>query len=54
MRLLYCEDGDVRLTEDMRGELPPYAVLSHRWYAHNDEVSFYDITNAVGEKLETR
>ncbi|KAK5157600.1 hypothetical protein LTS14_004365, partial [Recurvomyces mirabilis] len=46
MRLLQCdEDGGYRLTEDLaEDDLPPYAILSHRWLTETDEPTFEDLT----------
>ncbi|KAK5682876.1 hypothetical protein LTR17_027328, partial [Elasticomyces elasticus] len=54
MRLLQCnEDGGFRLTEDLaEDDLPPYAILSHRWLATSDEPTFEDLSNKrAREKL---
>jgi len=43
MRLLErCEDGEIQLVSfDNDGDIPQYAILSHRW--GRDEVLFQDI-----------
>ncbi|KAK3614744.1 hypothetical protein LTR22_027677 [Elasticomyces elasticus] len=54
MRLLQCnEDGGFRLTEDLaEDDLPPYAILSHRWLAASEEPTFEDLSNnCAQEKL---
>jgi hypothetical protein len=50
MRLLEIEDnGDLRLVEYMdEKEIPPYAILSHRWGADNEEVTLRDILEGTG------
>lgn len=32
------------MTEDLLDEIPPYAILSHRWGKDHEEVSFTDLT----------
>lgn len=51
MRLLeILQNGDVRLTDDLpEAALPPYAILSHRWGAASEEVSFADMRAASGQ-----
>ncbi|KAK3617365.1 hypothetical protein LTR56_025331 [Elasticomyces elasticus] len=54
MRLLQCdEDGGFCLIEDLtEDDLPPYAMLSHRWLAASDEPTFDDLShNRSQEKL---
>jgi hypothetical protein len=51
MRLLK-RDGtdDVSLTEDLiDDDIPPYAILSHRWGAATEEVTFQDLINGTGK-----
>ncbi|PVH67512.1 HET-domain-containing protein [Cadophora sp. DSE1049] len=49
MRLLQCNnDGDFSLTEFFEGDIPKYAILSHRWEA--EEVTFEDLQNGTGTK----
>jgi hypothetical protein len=52
MRLLYFgEDDELSLTEFIRGDVPPYAILSHTWGADNSEVTIRDIRKgSVKEK----
>jgi hypothetical protein len=48
MRLLRRnDDGTFSLVEFHRS-LPPYAILSHRWYKEVEEVNMADITNGTG------
>jgi hypothetical protein len=48
MRLLRRnDDGTFSLVEFHRS-LPPYAILSHRWYEEVEEVNMADITNGTG------
>ncbi|KAK3614115.1 hypothetical protein LTR56_027470, partial [Elasticomyces elasticus] len=54
MRLLQCDEyGGFCLTEDLsEHDLPPYAILSHRWLATSDEPTFEDLSNKrAREKL---
>ncbi|KAF7537222.1 hypothetical protein G7054_g3866 [Neopestalotiopsis clavispora] len=47
MRLLHLDDdGELSLTKDFTGEIPPYAILSHTWDA--EEVTFQDMTEQKG------
>lgn len=49
MRLLmYDEVGDITIASFDDNYIPPYAILSHTWGADNDEVTFADIKNGVG------
>ena len=44
MRLLQVdENGEFSLTEDLIGNIPPYAILSHTWAEDHEEVSFNDL-----------
>jgi len=48
MRLLqYNNDGDFTLTEFFEGDIPEYAILSHRWEA--GEVTFKDLTDGTSK-----
>ncbi|KAH8648756.1 heterokaryon incompatibility protein-domain-containing protein [Tricladium varicosporioides] len=50
MRLLrYSEDGEFSLTEDYIDNVPPYAILSHRWGKDSEEVAFRDIKDRTGK-----
>ena len=50
MRLLeYTEDGEFRLSEFLQGEIPHYAILSHRWEA--EEVTLKDLTDGTGKHM---
>jgi hypothetical protein len=50
MRLLkFDERGELRLTEDLIDEIPPYAILSHTWGADKDEVTFDDVRKNTGQ-----
>jgi hypothetical protein len=45
MRLLHVdENGEFSLTDDLKNEIPPYAILSHTWGPDNEEVNFKDLT----------
>jgi hypothetical protein len=45
MRLLQVgENGEFNLTDDLIGNIPPYAILSHTWGEDHDEVTFKDFT----------
>ncbi|RYP18847.1 hypothetical protein DL767_009749 [Monosporascus sp. MG133] len=50
MRLLTRDQtGELSLTKDLFGEIPPYAILSHRWSENiAEEVTFKDIENDAG------
>ena len=49
MRLLSTNaDGTFRLTSFFGKPSPCYAILSHTWEADNQEVTFHDLTNALG------
>lgn len=51
MRLLqFTPNGDVGLTKDMSGNIPPYAILSHTWGDDEDEVTFDDMTDQRAEQ----
>ncbi|KAI5921476.1 hypothetical protein F4810DRAFT_712511 [Camillea tinctor] len=44
MRLLTLrENGELALTANISGNVPPYAILSHTWGEDDDEVTFKDI-----------
>ncbi|MCJ1313481.1 hypothetical protein MMC25_007159, partial [Agyrium rufum] len=48
MRLLgYDNNGEFSLTEFFEGDIPKYAILSHRWGA--EEVTFKDMTDGTGK-----
>jgi hypothetical protein len=45
MRLLQVdENGEFSLTDDLIGNIPPYAILSHTWGEDPEEVNFKDLT----------
>jgi hypothetical protein len=45
MRLLQVdENGEFSLTDDLVGNIPPYAILSHTWAEDHEEVNFRDLT----------
>ncbi|KAN0089845.1 WD40-repeat-containing domain protein [Hyaloscypha variabilis] len=47
MRLLeLAPDGQLSLTKDLIGNVPPYAILSHTWGADGEEVTFQEVVNA--------
>jgi hypothetical protein len=52
MRLLeVLPSGDIRLTPKLsRNEIPPYAVLSHKWGDESEEVTFEDISDGSGQR----
>ena len=51
MRLLKFEtNGQFCLTNDIIGDVPPYAILSHTWGADTDEVTFKDLEEGTGER----
>lgn len=48
MRLLHVnKGGGLQLTDDLRKDIPPYAILSHRWANEQDEVSYADVVSGV-------
>jgi len=50
MRLLQLEEaGDLSLTEYGEGDVPPYAILSHRWGKDQEEVTFKDLVENTGK-----
>ena len=50
MRFLTTNSRDeLKLTKDLVDEIPPYAILSHRWGADEDEVSFNDLEKGLGK-----
>ena len=49
MRLLKLNSNGGFLLETFRGTIPPYAILSHTWGGDDDEVTFKDIMDGVGE-----
>ena len=50
MRLLKLKtNGKFSLTEDIVGDVPPYAILSHTWGADTEEVTFKDLEDNTGE-----
>jgi hypothetical protein len=53
MRLLFRNaDDEYQLTEVNENAIPPYAILSHTWFADEEEPTFQDLTNGTGkEKL---
>jgi hypothetical protein len=45
MRLLQVdENGEFGLTDDLIGNIPPFAILSHTWAEDHEEVTFKDLT----------
>ncbi|KIN03538.1 hypothetical protein OIDMADRAFT_177691 [Oidiodendron maius Zn] len=49
MRLLELKSsGECSLTRDLIDNIPPYAILSHTWGKDNEEVTFQDFTQGVG------
>ncbi|KAF2802651.1 HET-domain-containing protein [Mytilinidion resinicola] len=50
MRLLQLNDaGEFSLVEYVGKSIPPYAILSHRWGADDEEVTFKDIVKGTGK-----
>jgi hypothetical protein len=37
------ENGEFSLTDDLIGNIPPYAILSHTWAEDYEEVNFKDL-----------
>ncbi|KAI8631008.1 vegetative incompatibility protein HET-E-1 [Xylariaceae sp. FL1651] len=53
MRLLTIRpDGSLALTEDLREDIPQYAILSHTWGHDGQEVTFRDISEGTGQQKE--
>lgn len=54
MHLIHIQElasGDLDLRLEMHaGEIPPYAILSHRWGAPSDEVTFRDLVDISSVK----
>ncbi|KAI8943839.1 hypothetical protein NX059_001812 [Plenodomus lindquistii] len=51
MRLLYTtHEGRLKWTEDLIGDVPEYAILSHTW-KHGEEVTFYDL-ESLGQEAD--
>ena len=49
MRLLSANaDGSLSLTSFFGNNTPSYAILSHRWEADNQEVTYQDLINTSG------
>ena len=50
MRLLRLKSsGEYSLTSDLIHNIPPYAILSHTWGEDDEEVTFRDVVQGVGE-----
>ncbi|KAH7466217.1 hypothetical protein FOMA001_g16431 [Fusarium oxysporum f. sp. matthiolae] len=49
MRLINVED--LKLETFIGGQIPPYAILSHRWGNDDEEVTFKDMTRGTTEKV---
>jgi hypothetical protein len=50
MYLLEAHNDDTfTITKFTGDKIPPYAILSHTWEADNQEVTFQDLVNGVGE-----
>ena len=49
MRLLRKENDEIVMTEFVRNDVPPYAILSHTWGADDEEVTFKDLTEGTGK-----
>ena len=52
MRLLQCrDDGELSLVENLVGnDIPPYAILSHRWGTNTEEVTIRDLVDGTAER----
>lgn len=50
MRLLAYKDGMISLTEDLRNDLPAYAILSHTWGRDDEEVNYCNLLDGTGEE----
>lgn len=50
MRLLECRGRDIRLTGELVGQIPSYAILSHTWGADGEEVTFRDMVDRTAKK----
>ena len=49
MRLLEANaDGSFSLTRFVGTKIPSYAILSHRWEADNQEVTYQDLVSGGG------
>jgi hypothetical protein len=50
MRLLeFKNHGEFSLTKDLIDNIPPYAILSHTWGEDDEEVTFQDLAQGVGD-----
>jgi hypothetical protein len=49
MRLLVYQDDKINLTDDLKEDLPKYAILSHTWGRDDEEVNYCDIKHGTGE-----
>ena len=50
MRLLHLENnGGFSLVEHIGGDIPKYAILSHKWGPEHEEVTFEDLTERTGK-----
>ena len=50
MRLLKRKSNDeFSLTEFFEGQIPPYSILSHRWGADGEDVTFQELTEGTGK-----
>jgi hypothetical protein len=47
------DDGTFSLTEEYYRDIPPYAILSHRWYEATEEATLIDIFNGKGVGTNT-
>jgi hypothetical protein len=53
MRLIEAKENDALcFTEDLRRDIPPYAILSHTWGTPADEVSYHDFKQSKWEHKE--
>ena len=50
MRLLECNNGGEFSLKDLIGDnIPPYAILSHRWGPDTEEVTFKNLIDGTGK-----
>lgn len=50
MRLLECRGENIRLTRDLVGQVPGYAILSHTWGPDGEEVTYQDMSDGTAER----
>ncbi|KAJ9642129.1 hypothetical protein H2204_002498 [Knufia peltigerae] len=53
MRLIRISDrGKLSLTDDLDADIPPYAILSHRWGPDQEEVTLKDLEDGIASNKE--